>query len=293
MKYAFIERMDRQELWWFSIALACELLGVSRSGFYDWQARRSRPTTLAEREQQLLVAATTVEHIASRGRYGSPRSHAELVAQGWRIGVNRIARLMAEQGIEGRSSRMRRHSLTRQAKVAPDIPDLLERDFTAEQPDTRWVSDISYVPTAEGWVYLAVIQDLASKAIVGWAARPHMRTSLVLEALSMATTARQPAPGLVVHPIAAANSPRPSGSTRSPTSTRSRRWAGSASVGTMLRPSPGSPDSRSSWSTRSERSPHAARPSWRSPATSAGTTPPGAIRRCNIALHTSGSAPLP
>ncbi len=186
VKYAFIERMDRKDLWWFSVALACELLDVSRSGFYDWQARRSRPATPAGQQQQLLLAAITVEHIASKQRYGSPRVHAELVAQGWQIGVNRVARLMRRHGLEGRSGRRRRHNLTRQAKVAPDIPDLLQRDFTATAPDTRWVTDISYVPTTEGWVYLAVLVDLCSKAVVGWAADTYMRTSLVLEALSMA-----------------------------------------------------------------------------------------------------------
>ena len=199
MKFAFIDEMDGKGYWWFSVALACELLGVSRSGFYDWRARRTRPTTSGEREQQLLLAAIVVEHIASKRRYGSPRIHAELQDQGWRVGVNRIARLMAREGIEGRSSRMRRHSLTRQAKVAPDIPDLLERDFTAEQPDTRWVTDISYVPTAQGWVYLAVLLDLCSKAVVGWAADIHMRTELVTDALTMALTARSPGPGLIVH----------------------------------------------------------------------------------------------
>ena len=199
MKYAWIDKMDDQKLWWFSIALACELLEVSRSGFYDWRARRARPLTEAEREQQLLVAAITVEHIASKRRYGSPRIHAELVEQGWQIGVNRVARLMAVHGLEGRSGRLRRHNLTRQAKVAPDIPDLLKRDFTAEQPDTRWVTDITYVPSAQGWIYLAVLVDLCSKAVVGWAADTHMRTSLVLDALSMAITVRQPGPGLVVH----------------------------------------------------------------------------------------------
>ena len=199
MKYAWIDEMDGRELWWFSIALACELLEVSRSGFYDWRARQQRPATPREREQQLLMAAITVEHIASKQRYGSPRIHAELVDQGWRIGVNRVARLMRLHGLEGRSGRLRRHSLTRQAKVAPDIPDLLERDFTAEHPDTRWVTDISYVPTAQGWVYLAVLLDLCSKAVVGWAADTHMRASLVLDALSMALTTRQPGPGLIVH----------------------------------------------------------------------------------------------
>jgi putative transposase len=131
----------------FSIALACELLEVSRSGFCDWRARRSRAMPDAEREQRLLVAAITVEHIASGYHYGSPQIHAELQDQGWQIGVNRVARLMALHGLEGCSGRRRRHRLTRQAKVAPDIPDLLERDFTAEAPDTRWVTDISYVQT--------------------------------------------------------------------------------------------------------------------------------------------------
>ena len=199
MKYAWIDEMDGRDLWWFSIALACELLGVSRSGFYDWRERRQRPMTAREREQQLLIAAITVEHIASKKRYGSPRIHAELAAQGWRVGVNRVARLMRLHGLEGRSGRLRRHSLTRQAKIAPDIPDLLERDFIAEQPDTRWVTDISSVPTAQGWVYLAVLLDLCSKAVVGWAADTHMRTELVTDALTMALTARQPDPGLIVH----------------------------------------------------------------------------------------------
>ena len=199
MKYAWIEQMAGRGLWWFSVQLACELLEVSRSGFYDWRARRRRPATPRQREEQLLVAAITVEYIASKKRYGSPRIHAELVDQDWQIGVNRVARLMALHGLEGRSGRRRRHHLTRQAKVAPDIPDLLTRDFSAEQPDTKWTTDISYVPTAEGWVYLTVILDLCSKAVVGWAADSHMRTSLVLDALSMALATRQPGPGLIVH----------------------------------------------------------------------------------------------
>jgi putative transposase len=199
VKYAWIDKMASKPLWWFSIALACKLLEVSRSGFYDWRERRGRPATPRQREEQLLVAAITVEHIASGYRYGSPRIHAELVDQGWRVGVNRIARLMALHGLEGRSGRRRRHSLTRQAKTAPEVPDLLRRDFTAETPDTRWVTDITYVPTAQGWLYLAVLIDLCSRAVVGWAADTHMRTGLVLEALTMALTVRRPPPGLIVH----------------------------------------------------------------------------------------------
>lgn len=199
MKYAWIDRMDRKDLWWFSIALACELLEVSRSGFYDWRARRGRRLTPAQREERLLVAAITVEHIASKERYGSPRIHAELVDQGWQIGENRVARLMRVHGLQGRSGRLRRHNLTRQARVAPDIPDLVRRQFAVAEPDTVWATDITYVPTAQGWLYLAVIIDLCSKAVVGWAADTHMRTELVLEALTMALVARQPDSGLIVH----------------------------------------------------------------------------------------------
>ena len=199
VKYAWIDEMVGKDLWWFSIELACKLLEVSRSGFYDWRDRRDRPATARQREEQLLVAAITVEHIASNKRYGSPRIHAELVDQGWQVGVNRVARLMRLHGLEGRSGRRRRHSLTRQAKIAPDIPDLVERDFTAEGPNLKWVTDISYVPTAQGWLYLAVIVDLYSKAVVGWAADTHMRVELVLDALTMAICTRRPPPGLIVH----------------------------------------------------------------------------------------------
>jgi putative transposase len=199
VKYAWIDEMDGRRLWWFSIALACKLLEVSRSGFYDWRARRGRPATASQREEQLLVAAITVEHIASSYRYGSPRVHAELVDQGWQIGVNRVARLMAAHGLEGRSGRRRRHNLTRQAKAQPHVPDLVKRDFTADGPNLKWVSDISYVPTAQGWLYLAVIVDLYSKAVVGWALENHMRVELVTDALTMALAARRPPAGLIVH----------------------------------------------------------------------------------------------
>jgi putative transposase len=199
VKYAWIDEMDGRRLWWFSIAVACKLLEVSRSGFYDWRARRGRPATASQREQHLLVAAITVEHIASSYRYGSPRVHAELVDQGWKIGVNRVARLMALHGLEGRSGRRRRHNLTRQAKAQPHVPDLVKRDFTADGPNRKWVSDISYVPTAQGWLYLAVIVDLYSKAVVGWALQNHMRVELVTDALTMALAARRPPAGLIVH----------------------------------------------------------------------------------------------
>jgi putative transposase len=161
--------MAGKGLWWFSVALACELLEVSRSGFYDWRARRQRPATPREREEQLLIAAITVEHIASNYRYGSPRIHAELVDQGWKVGVNRIARLMALHGLEGRSGRRRRHSTDPPGQGRPDDPGSARAGLHRRAPDLKWTTDISYVPTAQGWLYLAVIIDLCSRP---WSAGP-------------------------------------------------------------------------------------------------------------------------
>jgi putative transposase len=141
-----------------------------------------------------------VEHIASSYRYGSPRIHAELVDQGWQIGVNRVARLMRLHELEGRSGRRRRHNLTRQAKVAPEIPDLLERDFTAQGPNASGCpTSPTYRPRRGGCMSVAVLVNLYSKAVVGWALDTHMRVELVLDALTMATCTRQPPPGLIVH----------------------------------------------------------------------------------------------
>lgn len=183
----------------FSIELACATLGVSRSGYYDWKRRKKRPLTARQRENQRLMAEITMIHLASSKRYGAPRIYAELRARGWVVGENRVARIMAENGIYGRCGRRRRHHLTRQAKVQPQIPDLLKRRFHADEPDSIWCSDISYVPTDEGWLYTAVILDVCSRAVVGWAADEHMRTELVLDAWTMAVHSRRPGAGLIVH----------------------------------------------------------------------------------------------
>jgi putative transposase len=124
---------------------------------------------------------------------------AELRERGWVVGVNRVARIMADNGLQGRCGRIRRHHLTRQAKVTPDIPDLVRRDFTASAPDRLWCTDLTYVPTGEGWLYLAVIIDVFSRTVVGWAADDHMRTELVLDAWRMAAGRRRPGRGLIVH----------------------------------------------------------------------------------------------
>lgn len=208
MKFAWIDQMaerkadaDHDELWWFSIALACEVLEVSTSGFYDWRARRDGPPTAREREQAELLAEIRTIHKASNGAYGSPRVYAELRDKGWVLGENRVARVMAAHGIQGRSGRTPGPRTTRPAKAAPDIPDLVKRDFAsvATAPDRLWCSDLTYVPTAQGWLYLTVILDACSRAIVGWAAADHMRTSLMTDALAVALGRRDPDPGLIVH----------------------------------------------------------------------------------------------
>ncbi len=140
-------------------------------------------------------------HRESRGTYGSPRVHAELRANGLRCSRKRVARLMREAGLEGCHRRRRRRSLTsRDPSMAPAAaPDLVERKFGAEGPDELWVADISYVPSREGFVYLAAVLDAYSRRVVGWSMKNHLRTELVMEALEMALWRRDPAPGLVHH----------------------------------------------------------------------------------------------
>ncbi len=198
MKFAWIDDMTDRDLWWFSVALACEVLEVSTSGFYDWQARRDGPPTARQRETAALVAAIRTIHDDNYG-YGSPRVHRELIEAGWQVGVNRIARLMRNHGIVGRSGRKPGPTTTRPATVAPDIPDLVQRDFDVDTPDTVWCTDLTYVPTAEGWLYLVTIIDAASRRIVGRAMADHMRTELMLDALALALATRDPDAGLIVH----------------------------------------------------------------------------------------------
>lgn len=190
--------MADRDLWWFSVALACDVLEVSTSGFYDWQARRGRPPTDREADTAALVAAIHTIYADNYG-YGSPRVHAELVAAGWQVGKNRVARLMRNHGLVGRSGRKAGPTTTRPAKVAPDIPDRVQRRFDVAEPDTLWCTDLTYVPTGDGWLYLVTIIDAASRKIVGRAMADHMRTELMLEALTMALATRNPDPGLIIH----------------------------------------------------------------------------------------------
>jgi len=169
-------------------ATMCRVLGVSPSGYYAWQQRP--PSARARQDAELTMKIHTI-HLESRGTYGAPRVHAELAGQGVRVGRKRVARLMRAAAVQGVSRRKRLVTTTRDHDARP-APDLVRRDFTADGPDRLWVADITYVPTAAGFLYLAVVLDAWSRRVVGWAMETHLRTDLVLAALDMAIVQRLP-----------------------------------------------------------------------------------------------------
>lgn len=178
----------------FPIATMACVLGVSESGYHAWRGRA--PSARAVEDKMLLKRVRTV-HATSRETYGSPRIHAELRATGSRHGRKRIARLMRSAGLTGASRRRQGVTTTRRDKDARPAPDLVDRDFTALGRGKLWVADITFVPTANGFLYLAVVLDAWSRKIVGWSMANHLRAELVLDALEMAIGQRRP--GDVIH----------------------------------------------------------------------------------------------
>jgi putative transposase len=180
----------------YPVSLLCRVLGVSRQAFYAWHDRG--PSARERADQQLLERITQI-HRDSRGTYGAPRVHAELREDyGIRCGRKRVARLMRTHGLVG-CHRRRRRGLTRPDPKATPAPDLVGRLFDPGAPDRTWYADISYIPTQEGWLYLAAILDGYSRKVVGWAMADHLRAELALDALQMALGRRQPARGLIHH----------------------------------------------------------------------------------------------
>jgi putative transposase len=175
------------------IATMCRVLGVSTSGYYAWRTRPRSERARADAELSLRLQAI---HERSRATYGTPRIHAELAAQGVRVGRKRVARLMEVAGIYGVSRRKWITTTTRDRAARP-APDLVERNFSAAGPNQLWVADITYIPTWAGFLYLAVVLDVFSRRVVGWAMETHLRTELVLAALNMALGQRRPA--AVIH----------------------------------------------------------------------------------------------
>jgi putative transposase len=169
--------------------VACRVLSVSRSGYYEWLSRLDSPRT---QENALLLKHITTIHAESRGTYGSPRVHAELtLGLGLPVNVKRVARLMRAAGIQG-LYRRRRHGCTVRDPAAQPSDDLVNRQFTVDAPNRLWITDITEHPTAEGKVYCAAVMDAYSRLIVGWSIADHMRTELVTDALGMAIVRRQP-----------------------------------------------------------------------------------------------------
>ena len=179
----------------FSIRAMCRVLEVSTSGYYAW---RRRMISVRGREDEALRRKIRAIHDRSRHTYGSPRIHAELKEEGTRVGRKRVARLMKESGLVG-ASRRRWVRTTRRDPAARPAPDLVDRKFAASGPNQLWVADITYIPTLAGFLYLAVVLDVWSRKIVGWAMRSQLATQLVLDALAMAVEQRRPASGVIHH----------------------------------------------------------------------------------------------
>ena len=191
MKFRFVQ--ENRET--FRVGMMCRVLKVSRSGYYAW--RRRKPSE-RERKDRRHAEGIHRAHLESRGTYGSPRVYRALRDAGTPCGKHRVARIMRQEGLRGRAARrFRSVSTTRSSLPAP--PDRLCRDFTAEAPNEVWVGDLTQVRTREGWLFLAVLLDLFSRKIVGYATAARPLQELALEALARAVANRQPEPGLVHH----------------------------------------------------------------------------------------------
>lgn len=191
MRYAFI----REQAGHYPVRRLCKVLGVSPSGYYHW---RDRPESERVQADRTLLAEIVTIHEANDQTYGVPRMHVELRARGRRHGRNRIARLMREAGLKTRVQVLRERS--RRGRTFEHVEsNKLHRQFWAVQPNQRWVSDITHIPTAEGWLYLAAIMDLYSRAIVGWSMDSRPAQSLTIDALTMALWRRGRVQGLLLH----------------------------------------------------------------------------------------------
>ena len=176
------------------IATMCRVLEVSTSGYYAW---RKRPASKRAQADAVLLRQIRTAHEVSRGTYGAPRVHAELAAAGIRVGRKRVACLMGAAGVVG-VSRRRWIATTTRSNAARPAPDLVQRVFRADGPNRLWVADATYIPTWAGFLFLAIVLDVFSRKVVGWAMATHLRTELMLEALEMALVQRRPE-GVIHH----------------------------------------------------------------------------------------------
>jgi transposase InsO family protein len=191
MKYQFIDEHKHT----FAIAVMCRVLAVSESGFYAW---RKRPTCRRKQEDAHLTQKIRQVFETHHGRYGSPRIHRDVYEEGFTCSRKRIARLMRAEELSA-SSKRRRVTTTKRDETHPVVPKLLDRDFHAEEPNRKWVADITYIPTKQGWLYLSVILDLYSRMVVGWSMSGNCDERLVEQALEQALARRRPQAGLLHH----------------------------------------------------------------------------------------------
>jgi putative transposase len=192
MTYRFIE--EHKDQW--PVRLLCETLEVSPAGYYAW---RQGPRRGREQRRDALLVEIRAIHAEFKARYGSPRIHAELVARGHDCCVNTIAKLMREAGIAAKTARKFRCGTTDSNHDLPVAENLLARQFNASEANEVWLADITYIPTREGWLYLAAVEDLYSRRVVGWSMAEDMESRLVVDALGMAVQRRLPDEGLLAH----------------------------------------------------------------------------------------------
>lgn len=180
----------------FTVKDCCRVLRVSSAGYYRWLMH---PVGKREARREDLTQKIRLVHEASRRIYGSPKVRSELLKQGVRLNRKTVARIMRQSSIRSKVARKFKVRTTDSNHAHPVAPNVLDRAFTAEKPGTKWLCDITFIPTREGWLYLAGVMDLFSRKIVGWSMADHLRVELVREALAMATTTRTPPPGLIHH----------------------------------------------------------------------------------------------
>jgi transposase InsO family protein len=195
VRFAFIEEHRAA----YPVEMMCQLLEVSRSGYYAWSARQDCQPCRRDQRRAELIEKILVVHAQSRETYGSPRVYQELKALGEEVCQNTVAKLMKEQGVRSIVRRRFRVRTTDSAHAHPTAPNLLERCFERELPNQAWCADITYIPTGEGWLYLSAVIDLCSRKIVGWSMADHLRAELCQDALGMALTQRRPEAGLLHH----------------------------------------------------------------------------------------------
>ena len=192
MKFAFIA----ERLTGLPVDVTCDVLEVSRSGYYAWL---ERPSSNQSQRRTALAVKIGAVHADNRGVYGSPRVWKALKATGESVSLNTVAKVMRSQGLRGKVKRKFVPRTTDSAHAQPIAPNVLDRQFAAKAPNRKWAGDITYIPTDEGWLYLAGVIDLHSRRLVGWSMADHMQTDLVADALTMALARRRPPAGLLHH----------------------------------------------------------------------------------------------